>query len=246
MLRYKACRNSIVTLVLSEASKTNEKRDDVINDRYAKFRCNEAKVISITNVETGEMMENDISIHDASFEYRVGKIIATDFDEDLDEVYAEGIHYFKSKEAALSWFYIQNCKIPDGEWRMWHENGRKHSEGTYKNGERDGKWMFLYENGYKKLGGTFKDGEKDGEWIGWCRNGNKKSKGTYKNGLRDGKWIWWNISDEYVERTYIEGILQDKKFHIDGILQDKKFHISCVSLGGSGDFFPPITLNNLL
>jgi len=51
MLRYKACRNSIVTLELLEDTKNNEKRKNVVNDKYAKFRCDGAKVVNITNVK---------------------------------------------------------------------------------------------------------------------------------------------------------------------------------------------------
>ena len=142
MLRYKACRNSIVTLELLGDTKTNEKRVNAVNDKYAKFRCDRAKIISITDPETGKNIKMDGSIYNPHFHYRVGKIVETDFNICINLVCAKGIHYFKTKEAALSWFYKEtNNTLPDGKWTTWRENGQKHSEGTYKDGEKNGEWV---------------------------------------------------------------------------------------------------------
>ena len=150
MLRYKACRNSIVTLELLKDTKTNEKRKGVVNDKHAKFRCNKVKVINITNPKTGETMKEDGSIYNPHFHYRVGKIVETDFNTNLNLVCVKGIHYFKTKEAAVSWFYKEtNNTLPDGKWTTWRENGQKHSEGTYKDGEKDGKWVYWDFGGQK-------------------------------------------------------------------------------------------------
>ena len=184
MLRYKACRNSIVTLELLEDSKNTEKRFDVANDKYAKFRCNRAKVVNITNVKTGEKMEKDVSIYDHKFIYRLGKIVKTDFDRYLNRVCTRGIHYFKTEETALSWFYSQKVK-PDGKWIEWYENGHKYSEGTYKDGIEDGKWTWWWDYGNKRSEGTYKDGKKDGKWIEWWDDGQKYSETIFKDG-----YVW--------------------------------------------------------
>jgi len=204
---YKACRNSIVTLKLLNDSVTNEKRKNVFDDKYAKFRCDKAKVINITNVETGEMMNSDISLYIWRFKYTLGEIIETVFNTNIDEVCAEGIHYFKTKKAALSWFYRRQNK-PDGKWTDWRENGQKHSEGSYKNGKRNGKWIYWRENGKKEEEGTYKNGEKDGKWIKWHNNGQKFSEGSYKENECDGKWTgWWDNGNKHYEGTYKDGDL---------------------------------------
>ena len=206
MLRYKACENSIVTLELLNDTKNNEKRKGVFNDKYAKFRCDRARVVSITNVETGEKINSDRSFHDWDFQYILGEIVKTDFDEDINKVCAEGIHYFKTKEAALSWFY--NHEFPDGKWIEWHENGQKLCEGTYKDGKKDGKWIYWSENGKKGSEGTYKDGKDDGKWIFFWSNGQKHSEGTWKNEVKNGKWIYW---DKNGQKNY-EGTYKDGKF----------------------------------
>ncbi len=183
MLRYKACKNSIVTLKLLDDTKNNEKRYGVVDDRHAKFRCDKAKVIDIIEAKTGEPMTEDVSIHDEEFIYSVGKIVETDFNTDLNTVCTLGIHYFKTKEAAVSWFYtLGNKNFPDGKWTAWHENGQRRYEGTYKNEMKNGKFIYWYTNGNQQHDGTFKDGKVDGKWTEWYTNGEKRSDVTYKDG----------------------------------------------------------------
>ena len=235
MLRYKACRNSIIILELLNDTITNEKRKDVINDKYAKFRCNKAKVIDITNVKTSELMKKDLSIFDDLFVYSFGEIIETVFNTNINEVCTDGIRYFKTKEAALSWFYIQDDKnFPDGKWTQWNENGQKHCEGTYKNGKHDGKWTGLHENGQKFYECAYKNGKHDGKciyWYGneknqkesevtykegtlegkctcWWYDADKRSEGSYKNGKKEGKWTeWWVNGQIKSEETYKDGLV---------------------------------------
>jgi len=167
MLRYKACKNSIVTLELLNSSVTNEKRD-VVDADHAKFRCDKAKVIDIVNVKTGERMKEDVSIYSSGFHYRMGEIVKPDhFSVLLNIVCAEGIHYFKTKETAISWYYRQNTDtIPDGKYLEWYDNGNKKSEKTIKNKKVYGKFTEWWDNGNKYCEGTF-----GGEWIYYHANG---------------------------------------------------------------------------
>ncbi len=207
MLRYKACKNSIVTLELLEDTKNNEKRDGIVDDKYAKFRCDRAKVISIVNVKTGKTMENDNSIIRMKFIYSLGEIVKTNFDPDLNEICASGIHYFKTREAAVVWFYRQNDeKFPDGNWISWRENGQKFTEGTYKNGKAHGKCIGWRGNGQKLSEGTYKNGKKHGKCIQFDVDGNKFFEGTFKDGKKDGKRTeWWSNGNKRSEGMYKDG-----------------------------------------
>jgi len=179
MLRYKACRNSIVTLELLDNTKTNENRKDVVDDRYAKFRCDRAIVIDIINVKTGKTMKADVSIYDDSFYYILDGVVKTRFNEN-NKVCDEGIHYFKNREAAASWYMMINRDwIDDGKIIAWHGNGQKKHEGTYKNGVEHGKWIWWYKSGKQKYVKTYKDGILQ-EMIGWI-NGERIVQ-TYKDG----------------------------------------------------------------
>jgi len=216
MLRYKACRKSIVTLELLDDSKTNEKRL-VVDKNYAKFRCDKAKVVNIVNVKTGEKMVEDVSIHNSSFEYTLGEIVMPDyFNTDINKVCARGIHYFKTKEAALSWFYKQDNGFPDGKWTGFHDNGRKYYEGTFKNAKKDGKWIRWHDNGQKGSEGTYKDGKVNDKWIYWWSNGTKRSEGTYKDGKLDGKWIRWHENGQIkLKGTFKDGKIRGRYVLLD-------------------------------
>ena len=105
---YKACRNSIVTLQLLSDSVTNESRKDVINPDQAYFRTDKAKVIKLVNPVTTQNFIEDVSIYDPNFIYKKGEIVSTQFDPNLDVVEGKGIHYFKTYEAARSWYFYHN------------------------------------------------------------------------------------------------------------------------------------------
>jgi len=134
-------------------------------------------------------MESDRSIYDPSFNYRVGEIVKPNFyGKYIHKICSNGIHYFKTKEAALSWFYDQDDQnFPDGKWTEWRENGQKSSEGTFKNGNCDGIYICWDRNGQKQTEGTYKNGKLEGKLIYWHENGQKASEQTYKNGKPEGK-----------------------------------------------------------
>ena len=197
MIYYKACQNSIVSLEPLIDTNNNENRNDVADPLHAKFRCDRAKVISIINPTDGKSMEEDISIYDENFIYKVGEIVSSNYDKDVNEVCTKGIHYFKTKETAVSWFYQSNDKkFFDGKRIGWHENGRKRYEKSYNDGKKDGTWTWWYD----------KDGEKDGKWISWYKSGSKEYEKSYKKGKKDGTWTYWydGGSKEY-ERSYKDG-----------------------------------------
>ena len=206
---YKACRKSIVTLQLLPDSVTNESREGVVDPLHAKFRTNKVRVISMVQPFTKELITKDTSLRDHSFIYKIGEIVQTTFDDDINEVCASGIHYFKTEETAVSYYVLhKNIKTPDGTWREWYASGQPESEMTYKNGTLDGIWRWWYENGYRKSEGTYKNGKPDGTWREWYDSGQMKSEGNYKNGEPNGTWKYWYESGQLeYEHIYKNGEL---------------------------------------
>ena len=51
----------------------------------------------------------------------------------------------------------KNNRIEDGPYVLYHDNGKKKEEGTYKNGEKEGPYIRYYSDG-GKLEGTYKNG----------------------------------------------------------------------------------------
>ena len=69
-----------------------------------KCRTDKAKVLSIVDIDTGEVYKEAFSSFDHSFIYRVGEIVSVnDFDENRFNECAPGIHFFIDKEAAINY-----------------------------------------------------------------------------------------------------------------------------------------------
>ena len=70
-----------------------------------KCRCSKAKVLSITNLDGSPYDENRVfSKHDPSFEYAVGKTVeVSEFDTDRWNECSSGIHFFITREEAVSY-----------------------------------------------------------------------------------------------------------------------------------------------
>ena len=190
---YKACQNSIVTMELCEDSITNENRIDIVDLLHAKFRTNEVKVISIVHPITKVKMDEDRSIYDKNFIYKIGETRESNYSININKICAAGIHYFKTYEAALSWYYrnTSNEIEKDGTYIGWYDNGQKWYEENYKDGEYDGLCQWWYQNGQKKYEQNYKDGKLDGICQGWYENGQKKCEDNYKDGELDGLCQEW-------------------------------------------------------
>ncbi len=83
-----------------------------------------------------------------------------------------------------------------GAGTRWHENGQKAFEGTYKDEKLHGAWTFWYENGQKTSEGRFVIGAQDGAWTFWYENGQKAAEGIYKDGKRNADWLYWTEDGE--------------------------------------------------
>ena len=212
---YKKLQNDYIA-ELEILGKTNENRDDIADPQYAKYRTSKVKVLKIfKNGKRGiKIIKQMNGLHDVNFVYTTGEEMhVSNYDEDVNEVCSQGIHYFKTPFQAKMWNlsldnytgkYMEwydngttQCEEEykdgkrEGKYIDWYEDGTTRYEGEFKDGKRKGKWTGWYENGNKWYEGEYKDGKEEGKWIGWWENGNKKEEGEYKDGKRKGKWIWW-------------------------------------------------------
>jgi len=94
-----------------------------------------------------------------------------------------------------------------GHWTEWGVEGRKSSEGVYKEGLKSGAWTYWHVNGQKREEGLFKNGEPDqGVWKCWYANGQQKQVGAYTSGNRVGKWTtWYEAGQKSSEGSYVNG-----------------------------------------
>jgi hypothetical protein len=175
-----------------------------VDSNYAKFRCDKARVVDIVNFYNGITLDRDTSFHRPNFVYRKGDIVSTYYDPQINEVCSSRIHYFKTQDAAISWWYRQKDKHPkNGVLTWWYDSGEKYRKLVYKERQLNGVRTFWYETGQKESECIFKDGKPDGVWTNWYKNGQKEDEGMYKMGRRDGVWNWFSPDgDIYRVRTY--------------------------------------------
>jgi len=94
---YKKARNCLIKLKITEDAKRS-------NATTKKCRCSKAKVLKITDLDTGKEKEKVASNWDGNFIYKKGKIVeVSDFDEDRWNECSTGIHFFIDKRLAINY-----------------------------------------------------------------------------------------------------------------------------------------------
>ena len=134
IIGYKSAKGCIVVLQLY--GRNNLERL-VVDINYAKYRGEEAIVLGIRDKLTGDKKQSIESDRDSKFVYEVGKIVkVNNYNPDIEEVCAPGIHFFLSKEAAMYYnFDIQDNYT--GEYKKWDKNGQLWEQRNYVDGKRN-------------------------------------------------------------------------------------------------------------
>lgn len=103
-------------------SKTNEDRTGVVNKDHVKFRANKLEVVEIIDINDPSI-NKDIIVSEYYMNgstilksiYRVGNIIEPhSYNENINSICAEGIHYFKTPLTA--YYYRTTPKNYTGIW----------------------------------------------------------------------------------------------------------------------------------
>ena len=69
-----------------------------------KCRCDKAKVLSITNIESGEAVDVITNLNEKACVYKVGKMVYPDyFDDNRWNECSHGIHFFVNKQSAINY-----------------------------------------------------------------------------------------------------------------------------------------------
>ena len=69
----------------------------------------------------------------------------------------------------------------DGIWTGWHENGKKWSQLSFKEGKKSGLQENWYDNGQKELQGRYEKGEPIDKWSWWYYDGAQMQEGMYRD-----------------------------------------------------------------
>jgi antitoxin component YwqK of YwqJK toxin-antitoxin module len=109
----------------------------------------------------------------------------------------------------------------------FHPNGKKHSEGYYRDGMRQGKQMEFYWEG-KKIYEYYCDRDKlVGPFRAWNRDGTLSQLDNYRNGKLHGNHRQWRINGQlYIEGSYEEGEKEDRwrTYTLEGKLEKEELY----------------------
>jgi hypothetical protein len=214
MIGYKACKAGdtrvIVTLEIPEDAITNMNRKDIVNRETATYRTNKANVLKIEDTEGNEYTHAKSFGYNKSLDYIVHEtILVEDYDMDLEDVCAPGIHYFLSRRRAELYGSYSLKQFIDNSsflFQKWHDNGQKLMECTYENGKLQGLYQTWYSDGRKWVECTYVNGERHGLYQWWYKTDQKQCECNYVNDtIHDLYQAWYVNGLKKEESTYVNG-----------------------------------------
>jgi antitoxin component YwqK of YwqJK toxin-antitoxin module len=92
--------------------------------------------------------------------------------------------------------YIERYGKKEGEYKMWHQNGKIKRQGYYKEGKEEGEFKWWWNNGQLHIQLYYKEGKLDGEWKEWYEEGQLMVQTYHKEGKLEGEYREWNERGE--------------------------------------------------
>ena len=192
----------IVKLLIT--GENNENRADMYDKRYAKMRCSNAFVLDIYHMNTKVKYSSAKSLRNNMI-YEVGKMVwPNHYDNNINNVCSEGIHYFLEEEPAHYWNNGSCDVIIDGIYKSWCENGQIEKILHMKGDSLDGMSESWYPNGQLRSRCYYKNDELNGSYESWHDNGQKWVKCNYKDNNYDGIYESWDIDGQPKENMLLQ------------------------------------------
>jgi len=208
----------LITLFIPVRAKTNIFRKNIINKLYAKYRTDLALVVSIVDDNYTQYIKARSAFYNETIIYKIGSLIKSEFNPNINIVNGKGIHFFIDRNIALNY----GRPILEQKWIHNYINTPNLYQSFYSNGSlkerikytlKDNKILnehveVWYENGYRKFIDNYILGKKNGISYDWYSNGQLKTSCSYidnqKHGLEKNYYNNGN-RDSYI--SYDEGIL---------------------------------------
>jgi len=191
----------LIILYIPIDAKTNINRVNIQNKKYATYRTNKAYVLHIVNKSNHEYDHAISRFNSNKIIYNRSTIIENNFDDNIDNINSEGIHFFLDKELAINyrepilkqiWLYENNI------YKDYYNNGQLHKKIkyvydsvnkiiTHKHVQE------YYENSNIKLDYKLHINKYNGQYKEWYKNGNLKKRLFYEENKIIGYVESWNL-----------------------------------------------------
>ena len=162
--------------------------------------------------------ESEIIILERSSDKRVFEIplkLLSELDQKITRKYLKRAESKKRKEEAQpkteqkakrKAIIDPNRKPPEnGPYVEYYENGKKKSEGHFKDGKKDGLWTRWHKNGQKEYEEHYKNGKQHGLETYWYQNSQKLLEVHWKDGEKDGLETWWDEDGRKIIEVQYKG-----------------------------------------
>lgn len=232
--------------MLIDPKLSNLSRDEVIDPNYAKFRCKQAKVISIYSVTADptyaicekNQFTQGVSLKERSFKYVVGQQVdVPNYDNNIDNICSAGIHFFLTEKAAYYWANTSTNSV-------WHHNGRikichidnpitniTTFEQFYYNGTlqkqfsyKDGCTVSKYKCIYTKRCYIKRSGIRHGPQLTFYNDGQIKTRISYNNNNKHGLYKEFHPNGQVKKSVvYVNDLLEGpcKRWYPNGQLSNE-------------------------
>jgi len=207
---YKRCSNNVI-IVLQKTNETitnEEKLSDIADPRYAKFRGNKFRIVTMIDLSNFDTPKQAKSIYDPNYVYTSGQTAEVhNFDQTSNVCCAPGIHYYKDLQGTYYDDFLP--KNHSGEWVSYHDNGQLCGYCVCLNGKKNGFAVELHDNGKINFECNYANDKLDGRFLEWYRSENLEADYYYKNGIVDGKFIeYYENGQVRWEGTFVNGNLE--------------------------------------
>lgn len=203
MLRgYKSADQNIIELDIDLSSVTTNLNRNVIDKKFAKFRCNKAFVVDIYDKFSNQKLECVYSDYDKNFRYEKGQYVdVLEYEENENIICDKGIHFYLTKEAAYYHNLNKILKL-NGTYKKWTDDGLLHEECIYVDGIKNGLEKRWHKNGQLCVKCNYLNDKKNGECIIWYNNGQIDQICNYINGKLEGLFEAWSYEGKILYREF--------------------------------------------
>lgn len=223
----------IVVLIKTNGIISDESRDDIVDNKRAKFNGNRFMIYDIVNkFDMNQKCDPKMigkGIYNRSYYLTFVPAFYDHLHFIIDVIKFNGafVVWYDNGTLKISCDYVNGTKngkylqwydngtlwikcryINDkeyGEYQLWNKNGTLYIECEYVDGKYHGKFVKWYDNGQMSINMCYNNGKPHGKFQHWYEDGTLCMEVNYVYGKENGKYVKWYPNGTKLECEYING-----------------------------------------